>query len=133
MSYTVHLNATKCESCGCMRPYPDSLPDPTYNLTPIFHFLLTGEKLEEPSELGDFLSGSPCKLTGLRVLNGKKALDTIEVFGTALWRAAHPDNKALLLSLNPPNGWGDLEGAVECILKYMKAAMEYPHNFWDIR
>ena len=48
MSYDIYLRKlpSPCPTCGHEAPAPaPDLPDPTYNLTPIFDLALTGEPL----------------------------------------------------------------------------------------
>lgn len=137
MSYDVYLKAQICDKCGGNAgPEPYSLPDPTYNLTPIFDLALTGEPLPnaDTSEMQVVLFRAPTERPrGLRVLSGRKASDTTDQIRLALEAMRDPEKREQFLALQPENGWGDLPGAIEVMEKYHAAALEYPNNVWDIR
>ena len=124
MSYDIYLRAAvkRCPACGVVTPEPE-LPDPTYNLTPIFDLALTWE--DPPN-----YEGRP---NGLRVLSGRKAEETADQIALALHRLQDPANEAKFRALEPPNKWGDLEGAREVMARLLSAANEYPHHIWEIR
>ena len=110
--------------------------DPTYNLTPIFDFALTGEPLPNPevSEIGVVLFRHETERPrGLRVLSGRKAKDTIPMLENALKRMRDPDLVPKFRSLAAPNGWGTYEDGIKVFEYLLKDANAYPDNTWEIR
>lgn len=135
MSYTISLRAQKCEHCGVTPEIP-WLPDPTYNLTPVFDFALTGEPMpnEDVSEIGVVLYGHATdRPRGLRLLDGRRASDTIGVLSRAVERMRDPALAATFDSLKPANGWGDVAGALEVLEKLLLAADRCPSAVWEVR
>jgi hypothetical protein len=137
MSYDIDLLPAKerCDECGSRYPRPE-LPDPTYNLTPIFDFVLTGERLPNPavSEMEAVLFRTKTdRPRGLRLLSGKRADETIPLLEAALVRAEAPEHRDTLTSLEPSNGWGDLPGAVRVLRKLLDAAREFPAHTWRVQ
>lgn len=135
MSYTIRLETVPCPTCGRRSDAP-YLPDPTYNLTPIFDRALTGEPLPNP-EVSEgavvLLGGKTDRPRGLRVLSGMKGRDTIELLRAAVAHLFDPKQEASLRELEPDNKWGDLEGAREVMSMLLKAAEEFPDHVWDVR
>lgn len=124
MSYDIDLKppVPRCEHCG--RDFETIIgPDPTSNLTPIFHLALTGEPLVAPTE-------AP---TGLRVLNGRSAGATTEQIKQALARTQHPEWLGRLLDLEPPNRWGTLSDARAVLQMLLSLSALYPDHVWQIR
>jgi len=135
MSYSIHLRASRCESCGREGPEPDHLPDPTYNLTPIFDLALTVEELPNPdvTEFEVVLLGKETyRPRGLRLLDGKKGRDTVNLLKGAWARMGDDDLREKFLALQPKNGWGDLPGAVKVMQVLYEAALLFPDNVWEI-
>lgn len=137
MSYDIYLRATakKCETCGHIDNAEPDLPEPTYNLTPIFDRALTGEDLPnlDISEGAVVLLGKKTdRPRGLRLLSGKHAKDTIGWLRKAVEHLNDPAQKAAFKALEPSNGWGDLEGAKKVMAKLLSAAEEYPENVWEV-
>jgi hypothetical protein len=137
VSYDIYLRKFKdgkCPTCGCEPAEPD-LPNPTYNLTPIFDLALAWEDLPNP-EVGEaavvLLGEQTSRPRGLRLLSGKKAEETVKQIALALSRLCNPANEARFRDLEPPNKWGDLEGAQEVMGRLLSAAKEYPHHIWEI-
>lgn len=135
MSYDIWLESKPCEHCGRFGNDPDC-PDPTYNLTPIFHFALTGEDQPNP-EVGIFEEVVLHKPTdaprGLRVLTGKTGAESIPMLEVAHERLLSQDNRERLLAMEPENKWGTLEDAVFIIQRLTTLAREYPDNVWRVR
>lgn len=98
------------------------LPDPTYNLGPIFQLALTGE---EPPKTG------PCP--GLSVLDGRTAKDTVPMLATALARIHCANCELRFLKLEPLNGWGNLAGARHVLRMLFNAAIDYELSVWEIK
>lgn len=136
MSYDIYLRADKCPTCN--RPSGDEpmSHDPTYNLTPLFDWAITGEPLPNPEvgEIGVVLFGHKTdRPRGLRILSGRKAKDTLPWLENALRRLRDPANRAKCQELQAPNGWGTHEDAIKVMEYLIKDAQEYPNNTWDIR
>jgi hypothetical protein len=134
MSYDIFLNGIPCDKCGHTPSGPE-LPNPTYNLSPIFDLALTGEKF--PNEgIGEaavvLLGVETDRPRGLRVLSGKKASETETVLSAAVVRMTDAANADTFKALEPENGWGDLPGAVEVMRGLLAAAREYPDHIWEI-
>lgn len=119
MSYDIYLRGPTCPTCGHSDPGPD-LPDPTYNLRAIFHRALTGEP---PPKTG---------IGSIRLLDGKKAADTIDQLTAALARLLASEEQEALRDLEPKNRWGTLGDAVHVIDALLAAAREYPEHVWEV-
>lgn len=137
MSYEIYLSKPPCPTCGCCGPEPEC-PDPTYNLTPIFDLALTGEPLPNPDvgECEAVLFGTPTdRPRGLRVLNGRRAADTVEQLRMALVQLHDPGKHAAFRKLEPYNGWGTLKDAVLVLKRLLELASnpEYQDHVWDVR
>ena len=134
MSYDIYLRGSPCKECGRGGDEPD-LPGPTYNLSKIFHLALTAQPMPnaEVAETAVVLLGAPTDgPRGLRVLDGRKAGETIEDLRAALQRLRDPDWHARFTALEPPNGWGTLEGATAVVARLHEAAVEHPGHTWEI-
>ncbi len=135
MSYDIWLESKPCEHCGRKGGEPDC-PDPTYNLTPIFHFALTGEDQPSP-EVNIFeevvLHKPTTSPRGLRVLTGKTGRESHALLLEAHERLLDPANRERLLKLEPENKWGDLEGATHVMQRLATLAIEYPDNVWRVQ
>jgi hypothetical protein len=134
MSYDIYLRAEKCPHCGAGGFEPDS-HDPTYNLTPIFDFALTGEPLPNP-DVGEgavvLMGAKVDRPRGLRLLNGRKAHETKEWLEKGLAKLTDPELAVTFRALEPPNKWGTLEDAIK-VFKYLLCDVaEYPNNTWEI-
>jgi len=135
MSYDIHLRSDCCTKCGRAGPEP-YLPDPTYNLTPIFDFALTGEELpnEDINEFGVVtLKLQTNRPRGLRLLTGKRAGDTQKLLTEALRRMGDLALQDRFHALEPENGWGDLAGAISVVEELKESAEDFPDYVWDIR
>jgi len=115
VSYTIRLIGQKCETCGLVPEEPD-LPDPTYNLAPIFAAVFPKQN----------------DTAGLYGLSGKKASDTCEMLTLALERLSDPACEKSFRALEPLNGWDTLETAIEVIFELKNAAHQYPNHTWEI-
>ncbi len=136
MSYDVYLKKPACASCGHQVESDHSLPDPTYNLTPIFHLALTGAEMPSPN-VSEFAvvvlrETTPCP-RGLRVLSGKTTQDTVATLEQAVARLEDPSWRARFQALAPDNGWGTVDDAIYVMNKLLVAAREEPDFVWDIR
>jgi len=141
MSYDIYIRSKHfCPHCGrdSQREgdsYQGQLPNPTYNLTPIFDLALTGEGLPNPevAESSVVLFGAQTdRPRGLRVLSGRKVGDSIAMIDKALARI--DAQRAAFVKLEPDNGWGTLAGAVEVFERMAAAAKECnPDAVWEIR
>lgn len=135
MSYGVYLVTTDCPTCGRRGDEPE-LPDPTYNLTPIFDLALTGEELPNPdvAEIGVVLMGKETdRPRGLRLLSGRTGADTIEQLARAVARLNDSAKAASFRELEPSNGWGTLGDARTVMRELLEAAVEYPDNVWAVQ
>lgn len=135
MSYDIYLQAPKCPTCK--RPEGDyiDLPNPTYNLTPIFDFALTEEDLpnEDITELSVVLfKAKTDRPRGLRILDGRKASETVPQIEKALARMKDATLELKFAALEPPNKWGDLKGALWVMQKLLEAAKEFGDRTWEI-
>jgi hypothetical protein len=141
MSYDIYLRSEPKPDCPtCKRPFNDmggpDLPNPTYNLTPIFDLALTGEELpnRDISEAKVVLFKEPTdRPRGLRLLSGRKAADTITWIEKALGHLNDPEKQVAFKALEPSNGWGDLPGAIRVMEKLLQAAKDYPDHEWEVR
>lgn len=134
MSYDIYLEAKPCDHCGAAKPEPD-LPNPTYNLTPIFDLALTGEDLPNAAtgEVAVVLLGAATdRPRGLRLLNGKTGTESMAMLNAALDRMADERLRDQFLELQPKNGWGDFDGARRTMNELRHAANEYPLNVWRV-
>ena len=136
MSYSIYLKGPgTCPTCGVVAPEPDCLPNPTYNLTPIFDRSLTGEDLPNP-DVSEFsvvlLREQTERPRGLRLLSGRKAKDTLDWLRKALAHVNDPANSPVFRALEPENQWGTLEDA-QCVLRLLIEAGEaWPDHKWEI-
>ena len=111
MSYDIYLRKlpSPCPTCGHEAPAPaPDLPDPTYNLTPIFDLALTGEPLP----------------------NSNVSEAQIRV---ALEKLNDPAHRSAFRALEPSNGWGTTKDAIYVMERLLTAAMSYPDSTWEIR
>jgi hypothetical protein len=137
VSYDIYLRADPdpCPTCG--RSDDDAhCPDPTYNLTPIFDLALTGEPLPN-ADVSEFsvvlLRKETDRPRGLRLLSGKKALETTEWLRKAVGHLNDPRREPEFRALEPENKWGDLEGAREVMTTLLSLAERYPTYVWEVR
>lgn len=134
MSYSIYLEAAACPTCG-QKPEEPDCPDPTYNLTSIFDLALTGEPMPNPYvpevEVVLFRKVTD-RPRGLRLLNGKKAGETVGVLLAALGRLTDPGMREQFEALKPPNGWGDLDGATRVVSNLARLATEYQGHVWKV-
>jgi hypothetical protein len=136
VSYDIYLDGVPavCPACGNSKPEP-SLSNPTYNLTPLFDYALTGETLPNPtiSEGAVVLFRAKTdRPRGLRLLSGRIARDTVLQLQAANARLSDPEESETLHSLEPSNGWGDLARAKATIQELLSAAEAYPDHKWRI-
>lgn len=140
MSYDVYLNCPTCKH------NPIEGINPTYNLTPIFDFALTGEDCPNPdvaegqsvvlkakTDRPRGLRAKTDRPRGLRVLNGRKAGDTLIMIDNALKRLRDPELRDKFDDMLPTNGWGSFDGAVSTFKEMRAMAEEYPNSIWEIR
>jgi hypothetical protein len=137
LSYDIYLRGDPetCPTCGRAAGEPD-LPNPTYNLTPIFDRALTGENLPNPTvseAMVVLFRKETDRPRGLRLLSGRKARDTLDWLRKTLAHVSDPANAATFRALEPENKWGTLEGAQSVFGKLIAAAEEYPEHKWEIR
>jgi hypothetical protein len=134
MSYDIYLRGPRCPHCQHSNTY-GSLPNPTYNLTPIFDFALTGDQLSNPDikEMDVVLFRTDTdRPRGLRLLSGKNGSETIEILAAALNRMNDPELIIRFRALEPDNGWGTFLGAHKVIEDLLAAARECPTYIWEI-
>lgn len=135
MSYDIYLRAPQdTRPTSDDDDYPE-LPHPTYNLTPIFDRALTGEPLPSPEvpEIAVVLGGkATARPRGLRLINGRKARDTVVALRKAVGHLNDPAQEAAFRALEPSNRWGTLEGARKVMAALLEAAEEYPEHVWEI-
>ena len=117
MSYSIELKGPPCPTCGHTTE-PD-LPDPTYNLGPIFDLALTGRAADRP--------------WGLKRLDERDGASTIAQLQEAQVRLADPAMEPRFRALEPSNRWGTLEDARRVIGLLLTAAEKYPSHVWSIR
>lgn len=140
MSYDIYLREipepAPCPTCGHLKhAETPELPNPTYNLTPIFDRAFTGESLPNPatSEAAVVLFGvGTDRPRGLRLLSGRKAKDTTAWLAKALRNLTDPSQVKVFRALEPSNGWGTLPDAIRTIECLLKAAQEFPELTWGV-
>lgn len=134
MSYSIHLEAPPCPACGRGDSVP-KCPDPTYNLTPIFDLALTGEDLPNP-EIGEgavvTFGDKTDRARGLRLLDGKRAADSLAMLNAALDRVADERLRDRFLALEPKNRWGDFGGACRVLRILKELAWQHPSHIWSV-
>lgn len=134
MSYDLYLRSVPCEHCKRYDEGP-MLPDPTYNLTPVFDLALTGEPLPNPDVAEGYVVLAGAKTDrprGLRVLHGRKGSDTLVMLRNALARLQDPEWETRFKVLEPKS-WGTLRDSVDVLHDMLKAAEKYPDHIWEIR
>jgi len=132
VSYDIYLKSIPCDHCGRFGNEPE-LPDPTYNLTPIFHLALTGQSMPNPevSEGQVVVLGAKTESPrGLRVLNGKTGAESESILRVALRRIR--TRPADFAALEPLNRWGTVDDAIRILTELEVAARNYPTNVWEI-
>ncbi len=101
MSYTVYLEV------DLGGPEPSCVEHEhlnyTYNVSPMFREALGGE--------------------GLNDLHGIEAGVAAQRLGHAIGQMAYPGNREKYEAMNPPNGWGDHQGAIR-FLQRLRAICE---------
>lgn len=60
----------------------------------------------------------------LAELDGRTAVDAIDDLRRAAWRMANNPDK--YRAMNPPNGWGNYEGARDYITEILEACLAHP-------
>lgn len=104
------INVTKhCPHCD--RTHSIEVGNYTYNVTDMYNLAFTSTGHE---------------YHGFNALDGKRCGDMIDCFGDALKHMRDIKNRKEYIALNPPNGWGNYEGAVEFLAAIHKACCEYP-------
>ena len=135
MSYDVYLRKPKCPTCG-HEDVVYNLPEPTYNLTPIFDLALTGEPMpnSDVSEGAVVLLGAKTdRPRGLRILSGRTGRDTLKQLDAAVFALCDSSEKeAAFRALEPSNGWGNLDGARDVMKRLRTAAKEHPDYVWEV-
>jgi hypothetical protein len=61
---------------------------------------------------------------GLRTIEGKSGKDAVPIVRSAI--AFMQDNGAAMRALNPKNGWGDYEGAIEFLKTILDGCLRHP-------
>jgi hypothetical protein len=127
MSYDIYLHApgVTCPSCGRPADEPDC-PKPTYNLSPIFAKAFTGEACVA-------LRGTRARATGLHLLVGHAAKDTLGALREAAAALDDPCRRILFRNLQPANGWGTVEDARRVIARLIIVAVDYPDHVWSVQ
>jgi len=135
MSYDIYLESPVCPECG-NKGFEPELPNPTYNLTPIFDFALTGEGLPNP-ETNEaavvLLRKETDRPRGLRLLNTMSGKESEAVLAAAEHRLHDPALESQFQSMVPSNGWGTLEGAREVVRRLRESAHRYPNHTWRVQ
>jgi hypothetical protein len=136
MSYDLYLRTDPCPHCGARKSYDGNLPEPTYNLTPIFDLALTNEALpnQDTNEAAVVLLGVPTdRPRGLRILSGRLARETRRQIMAAVDSLFDERRESDFRSLEPPNKWGTLESARDVMKALLAAASDFPDGRWEIR
>lgn len=134
MSYDLYLRSAPCDHCKRPGEEPD-LPNPTYNLSPIFDFALTGEDFPDPgtTEAAVVLFREKTERPrGLRVLTGLTGAASLSMLNAALDRMADERLAERFAALEPENGWGTMDGARQVMRELKQAAEDHPGNTWDV-
>lgn len=62
----------------------------------------------------------------LKELQGKPASECIELLERAIDHTQDPTNRDEYLALNPKNGWGNFDGAVEFLKRFLEGCRLHP-------
>ena len=117
MSWDFHLEhpLPKCPSCGHEIPWPDDgfeecSSNYTYNVSQMFYDAFGGE--------------------GIRALSGMRGREA------ATWLKGGIDRMALspehYMAMNPKNGWGNYEGALQLLRELREWAERYPEAIFKV-
>jgi len=104
LSFDISLTLPACQHC--LRPEQTfDVADPTYNLAPLWREAFDDER-------------------GIRMLNGAVASSATHVLRLGIERMlAQPERYR---KLEPANGWGDYEGAVDVLQRLLTKCQAYP-------
>lgn len=107
MSYTVYVTCPKCSNCG-REFFEDVASGVTWNIMPMY------------------------RLAGLefRTLDGETGRDALVRIEAALEKMKREPEK--YRALNPSNGWGSYEGAVEVLERFAEVCREMPDGIVDV-
>lgn len=126
MGYTIRLKGDE--------DYSDVVfPSPTYSLSEIFDWCLTGEELPgiDTGEIEVFFAAMKTpRFRGLRVLDGLKAGHTAPCLKKALERSYKDEDRLQLME--PSNGWGFIYIVRRVFGRMISIAEEYPDAVWSI-
>lgn len=103
MSYDIYL---EIDTGGKEKAQVGDWYSPTYNLSPMFCKAFGGD--------------------GVRELSGKSGKEAARMIHKALTDMMDPDKVNDYKKLNPPNGWGDYDGAIEVLGKIMQDCISHP-------
>lgn len=134
MSYDIYLNSKPCPMCANVKKAGEGL-HPTYNLTPIFDFAITGEPLPNRDTTEGqvvVLHAKTDRPRGLRILHEQTAADTIRPLENALARMKDPALHEEFRKLEPSNGWGSADGARKVLATMLGLARQHPEFVWSI-
>lgn len=102
MSWSIYVNVPPCVTCGNSESV--DIGGQTYNVSPMYYDAFGGE--------------------GLRGLDGKQCREALPLLVAAVERMqAEPEKYR---AMNPKNGWGNYEGALETLVKLREACERYP-------
>lgn len=110
MSYTFGMRRPKCSKCG-MEPELDYEKGMTYNVGPMFHDALGGHPIRSLHNVPGWLLVSPLRMAALKM-------------------RANPDKYR---AMNPPNGWGSYESALETLEELLRWCEAEPDALLEVR
>lgn len=69
---------------------------------------------------------------GIRTLHGLKASEIVGQLGRAVDHITDPENLEFYKEIEPDNGWGSLDGAIDYLKGIHKACREYPDGVLSV-
>lgn len=68
--------------------------------------------------------------SGLSCLHGQTASAAIPMLRAAILHME--DNRVAMLQLNPPNGWGDCDSALDWLRRILVVCVDYPDDLVEV-
>lgn len=114
MGYDIHIMGKACPTCNHSGEYID-IGNQTYNISPMYSHAMQSSTGKNKS-LNDF-NGMTCK----------EALVILEPTLKQL-----SENPEIYTLMNPPNGWGSYEGAVEYLSAIVEGCNQIPEGVLNV-